>query len=58
MPGREAPITLLGAGFEMQGEPLGLGPVPLLGEHTEQVLTALGYESGEISALRGSGALG
>jgi len=58
MPGRDAPITLLGAGFEMQGEPLGLGPVPLLGEHTDEVLAALGYDAGAIRALRGSGAVG
>jgi crotonobetainyl-CoA:carnitine CoA-transferase CaiB-like acyl-CoA transferase len=58
MPGRDDPITLLGTGFEMQGEPLGLGSIPLLGEHTESVLANLGYDKVAVAALRRTGALG
>ena len=34
------------------------GPSPAMGEHTEEVLDALGYASGEISELREQGVLG
>jgi formyl-CoA transferase len=30
---------------------------PLLGEHTDEVLAALGYEPAEIAALREAGAI-
>lgn len=41
------------------GHPPGPGrPVPGLGEHTEEVLTELGYEPGELRRLRDEGALG
>jgi crotonobetainyl-CoA:carnitine CoA-transferase CaiB-like acyl-CoA transferase len=32
-------------------------PPPLLGEHSEEVLSALGYSSVEIAALREEGAI-
>ncbi|WP_406276729.1 CoA transferase [Nocardia sp. NBC_00881] len=35
-----------------------LGPIPDLGEHTEQVLGALGLDESEIRALRAAGAFG
>ena len=45
------PITIDGP------EPL-MGPVPALGEHTQAVLSKLGYPTGEIEALRLAGVLG
>jgi formyl-CoA transferase/CoA:oxalate CoA-transferase len=32
-------------------------PPPLLGEHTDEILTELGYEAGEIRRLRASSAV-
>ena len=58
MPGRGDPITLLATGFELEGEPLEPGAVPALGEHTEEVLAALGYDVAGIAALRSAGVLG
>jgi formyl-CoA transferase len=34
-----------------------MGPVPAVGEHTEPVLRALGYDTKALSALRAEGAL-
>jgi itaconate CoA-transferase len=42
------PLTM--AGFEAR-----IDPVPALGEHTERILSELGYTSGEIGALRKAG---
>jgi len=42
------PVTM--PGFEAR-----IDPVPALGEHTERILTELGYTSGEIGALRKAG---
>jgi CoA:oxalate CoA-transferase len=46
------------------GSPFGLGPghapprgVPALGEHTEEILGALGYDADALAALRASGSL-
>ena len=39
------PVTMEGV------EPM-FGPIPALGEHTEKILTELGYESAEIAELR------
>jgi crotonobetainyl-CoA:carnitine CoA-transferase CaiB-like acyl-CoA transferase len=58
MPGREEPITLLRSGFQLEGEPLELGAIPTLGEHTEQVLSTLGYDAAAIASLRNAGVLG
>lgn len=37
---------------------LGMGPVPGLGEHTDSILSELGYETAEIAALRADGVIG
>jgi len=34
-----------------------MGDIPVLGEHTEPLLTELGYGAGDIAALRGAGAI-
>lgn len=36
---------------------MGMGPVPAIGEHTDAVLTELGYGADEIAAMHASGAL-
>ena len=56
MPGRSEPITLLGAGFQMEGDKLEPGAIPRLGEHTDEVLAALGYDAASIATLRQAGA--
>jgi crotonobetainyl-CoA:carnitine CoA-transferase CaiB-like acyl-CoA transferase len=56
MPGRDTPITLLGAGFQLEGEPLEPGAIPRLGEHTDEVLGILGYDQDAITELRRAGA--
>jgi formyl-CoA transferase len=55
MPGRDDPITLLGAGFQLEGEPLAVGAIPTLGEHTDEVLGMLGYDDAAIAALHADG---
>jgi CoA:oxalate CoA-transferase len=57
-PGREEPVTLINAGFTANdGNPGVRGPVPALGQHTDEVLRELGYADAEIEALRESGAI-
>jgi crotonobetainyl-CoA:carnitine CoA-transferase CaiB-like acyl-CoA transferase len=55
MPGREEPITLLSAGFQLEGDPLEVGAIPTLGEHTDSVLATLGYDDAAIAALHADG---
>lgn len=42
----------------ISGLELGMGPVPGLGEHTDPVLTELGYTAAELAGLRADGAIG
>ncbi|KRD14758.1 CoA-transferase [Mycobacterium sp. Root265] len=42
----------------VSGLELGMGAVPGLGEHTDDVLRELGYTAEELAALRGEGAIG
>jgi crotonobetainyl-CoA:carnitine CoA-transferase CaiB-like acyl-CoA transferase len=47
-----------GAQFKMSETPWRAGRAPLLGEHTQEVLTGLlGYDESEMAALREKGAL-
>ena len=57
-PGAAAPVRLLGVPVKLSrtpGAPAGQGPA--LGEHTREVLDALGYSEEEIGALEGAGAV-
>ena len=57
-PGAERPVRLLGAPVKMSRTPADPhSPGPALGQHTAEVLEALGYRAGEIAALEESGAV-
>lgn len=58
-PGATVPVRLLGAPVKLSRTPAdpARGPGPGLGEHTEEVLAAAGYEAGEIAELLRSGAI-
>ena len=58
-PGAGAPVKLLGLPIKLgrtPGDP-SRAPGPALGEHTDEVLAALGYDAAEIAALKESGAV-
>ena len=58
-PGASAPVKLLGLPIKLDrtpGDPA-RAPGPALGEHTDEVLAALGYDAEEIAALKASGAV-
>jgi alpha-methylacyl-CoA racemase len=56
-PGTEG-VGLLGVPVKLSRTPgAPAGPGPALGEHTDEVLTALGYSPGELTSLREAGAV-
>jgi alpha-methylacyl-CoA racemase len=56
-PGAEEPVRLLGVPVKLSRTPgAPAGPGPALGEHTKEVLSALGYSPDEVAALLESGA--
>ena len=56
-PGAAEPPRLLGVPVKLSRTPgAPAGPGPALGEHTQEVLAALGYSEEEIAALLESGA--
>jgi crotonobetainyl-CoA:carnitine CoA-transferase CaiB-like acyl-CoA transferase len=57
-PGAHEPVRQLGTPVKMSATPGGVhGPGPALGEHTREVLAALGYPDDEIARLEESGAV-
>jgi alpha-methylacyl-CoA racemase len=55
-PGAESDVRLLGVPVKLSRTPgAPAGPGPALGEHTEEVLSSLGYSAEEIAALLDSG---
>ena len=56
-PGTEG-VRQLGVPVKLSRTPgRGQGPGPALGEHTDEVLSALGYDDGDIAALKDAGAV-
>ncbi len=51
------PFRLIAPPFTVPGEEFETRPSPELGEHTEDVLTELGYDANKIAALRRDGAI-
>ena len=57
-PGVNRPVVVARAGFKMSsGNPGVAAPPPRLGEHTEEILEAIGYSAPEIGELRRAGAI-
>ena len=56
--GVDRPVTVARAGFKMSsGNPGVAAPPPRLGEHTDEILAAVGYSGEEISTLKAAGAV-
>jgi alpha-methylacyl-CoA racemase len=57
-PGAREPVRLLGVPVKLSRTPgdANRGPGPALGEHTREVLAALGYADDQIAAMLASGA--
>jgi crotonobetainyl-CoA:carnitine CoA-transferase CaiB-like acyl-CoA transferase len=56
-PGAGSPVRLLGVPVKLSRTPGGpAGPGPALGEHTQEVLSSLGYSADQIESLLESGA--
>jgi crotonobetainyl-CoA:carnitine CoA-transferase CaiB-like acyl-CoA transferase len=57
-PGVEKPVRQLGVPVKLSRTPGAVDkPGPALGEHTDEVLQALGYSAKDIDALKDSGAV-
>ena len=57
-PGAERPVRQLGVPVKLGRTPgAPQGPGPVLGEHTHEVLEALGYSAGEVEELEAAGAV-
>jgi crotonobetainyl-CoA:carnitine CoA-transferase CaiB-like acyl-CoA transferase len=57
-PGADRPVRQLGVPIKLSRTPGGVqGPGPALGEHTDEVLAALGYSAEDVEALKESGAV-
>jgi CoA:oxalate CoA-transferase len=56
-PGAEQPLRLAGPGFQFGSGKLQVGPVPELGQHTEEVLGEIGYDAASIASLRRDGVI-
>jgi crotonobetainyl-CoA:carnitine CoA-transferase CaiB-like acyl-CoA transferase len=55
---RMGKMKLIGNAVDMSRTPPSIDtPPPMLGEHTDEILTTLGYDRARIAALRGKGAI-
>jgi len=54
-PGIDKPIPMVEPGARFNGEPLPVKRAPTTGEHTDEVLSGLGYSASEIAALHKDG---
>jgi crotonobetainyl-CoA:carnitine CoA-transferase CaiB-like acyl-CoA transferase len=52
LPGAAQPLRVAGPGFQFGSGKLQAGPVPELGQHTEEVLDSIGYDAASIASLR------
>lgn len=52
LPGSEVPLKTVGPGFQLSSGPFAAGPVPRLGEHSDEILHSLGIDDAEIRELR------
>jgi crotonobetainyl-CoA:carnitine CoA-transferase CaiB-like acyl-CoA transferase len=57
LPGAEQPLRLAGPGFQLGSGKLTAGPVPELGQHTEEILETIGYDAAAIASLRRDGVI-
>jgi crotonobetainyl-CoA:carnitine CoA-transferase CaiB-like acyl-CoA transferase len=56
--GADRPVSIVGAAFTRTGgRAMPASPPPALGQHTEEILTELGFAAREIGALRAAGAV-
>ena len=52
-------VQAVGLPFSITGStPIGLGPAPRLGEHTDEILSCLGYSAQQVRELRNSAVVG
>jgi crotonobetainyl-CoA:carnitine CoA-transferase CaiB-like acyl-CoA transferase len=56
LPGADRPLQTVGAAFKLESDPLIPGPPPTVGQHTDEVLTELGYSEAQIAAMKADGA--
>lgn len=57
-PGSAVPVKIAGVPIKLSSTPGSIRQrAPLLGEHTEEILLATGYEKNEIESMRGAGAI-
>lgn len=57
IPGGDAPLRVVGPGFQLGSGKLAAGAVPVLGEHNDTVLAELGFDRAEIEEMRSQGVL-
>ena len=49
------PLRALVPPIALDGSPAAMGPIPALGEHTDAILSELGYDAGTIAEWRRTG---